>query len=89
MSGPAGIVRGMAANITIMCPTCEQDFGLRFDPGSEDSAPLLARLELTRECPNHQDKESWAFQADLAAGAGAVLMSLTEYNALIAGDQRH
>lgn len=77
----------MAANVTITCPTCEQEFGLRFDPGSEDSAPILARLELTRECPNHQGK-SWAFRTDLAADDGAVLLPLTEYSALIANNQR-
>jgi hypothetical protein len=50
----------MAANITVSCPVCGRDFGLRFDPGPEDAAPDLARAQLRGECPDHDGKK-WEF----------------------------
>jgi hypothetical protein len=43
----------MAANVTIACPTCGQEYPLRFDPGPEDDAPSLAAAQLEQECPDH------------------------------------
>ena len=50
----------MAANISIECPGCGKTFGLRFDPGPENAAPMLAKDQLTQECPDHEGKK-WEF----------------------------
>ena len=50
----------MAANVTVSCPVCGREFGLRFDPGPEDAAPGLARAHLRSECPDH-DGKNWNF----------------------------
>lgn len=53
----------MAANVIIDCPTCGQEYGLRFDPGPEDAAPGLARTQLQVECPDHSGP--WRFWSHL------------------------
>jgi hypothetical protein len=50
----------MAAGVSVKCPGCGKEFGLRLDPGVEDWAIGAAEEQLRRECPNHEGKK-WEF----------------------------
>jgi hypothetical protein len=50
----------MAANITVGCPVCGREFGLRFDPGPEDAArrPFSERRTGGSESSRHAGSNS-------------------------------
>ena len=47
----------MNARIPIACPTCGEQFGLRYNPTSPEAHyPTMAREQLEKECPDHYGK---------------------------------